>query len=106
MKKFMIDKSIYVALGIICAILAQYYYIGFLRILWASIALVSCFYLGQEALLYPIDLVLGKNERIVYFSHPVGYRDAEFFKDTNSLEWVFYYSENRKTKKLILNLNF
>ena len=94
----MADQVLYLAarIAIICCV--PIYCGPIFTIILGGAAILSWGFLCRWILLLPIDLVLGKKEKTVYFSGMGLTEHLEFFPKTAYDEWKFYYgSKNTLT---------
>lgn len=101
MRKYLIDKTIFLLIGIILYLLIPFIFSGIINIVLRIVLILSWVYLCRRLLLFPLDLIVGQIERIVYFSSQNCGEEYEFFRHKFCYEWKFYY-DNEETLKLIV----
>lgn len=89
MKKFLIDQTLILASGVGLMICMPFVFNPIFTAIFDIAVVASCGYLGQHALLLPIDLLKGKVTEDVYFSTQIGLIDYEFYKRKCYPIWKF-----------------
>lgn len=102
MKKYVIDQLIFLAAGIgIMIYFGSYFYYSPVFILIVElIAALSWAWLCWRILVLPLDLLKGKEEKIVYFSSQSQIEEYESFR-RYCFEWKFHYGSNQKISLLV-----
>ena len=101
MKKYVIDQFLFLAVGIAIIALIPLFCGPIFTYIFEIVVILSWTYLCRRILLLPIDLILGKVTRTVYFATQSGIEDLEFFKNMHCCEWKFNL-ENGQTLMLLV----
>lgn len=99
MKKFIIDQSIFLFIGVAIILLIPVICGPFFTLFLEVVVIICWGYLCRRILLLPVDLILGKVTQTAYFATQSSIEDLEFFKNMYCCEWKFNL-EN--TQSLIL----
>lgn len=101
MKKYILDQSIFLVLGIAIMAFIPIICGSFFSLIF-EIAVILCWgYLCRRILLLPFDLILGKVTKTAYFAAQCGIEDLEFFKNTYCCEWKFNLGNGRTLRLLV-----
>lgn len=101
MKKYVIDQFLFLTVGIAIIALIPLFCGPIFTYIFEIVVILSWTYLCLRILLLPIDLILGKVTRTVYFATQSGIEDLEFFKNMHCCEWKFNL-ENGQTLMLLV----
>ena len=101
MKKFIIDQSIFLVVGIVIMVFIPVICGPFFSLFFEAIGILCWGYLCRRILLLPVDLILGKVTQTAYFAAQSGIEDLEFFKNTYYCEWKFNL-KNSQTLRLLV----
>ena len=101
MKKYIIDQSLFLVLGIAIMILVPFFGGPFFTLIFEIAIIISWGYLCRRILFLPLDLVLGKVTKTVYFSTQCGNEKLEFFKNKYCCEWKFYSGSGQTLRLLV-----
>lgn len=100
MKKYIVDKLLFLLTGIGIMIAIPFFCGPIFTIIFETITALSWIGLCWRILVLPLDLLCGKEEKTVYFSRQQDLEEYEFFK-RNCFEWVFHYGGNQKITLLV-----
>lgn len=100
MKRFLIDKTIFLVIEIIIMILIPLYLGPVFTLIFELMAIFSAVYLCRHILLLPLDLIVGKTKKEMYFSSQRGYEENQVFKGKYP-NWYFHYGENEKVSLVV-----
>ena len=101
MKKYVIDQFLFLVVGIAIIALIPLFCGPIFTFIFEVVVILSWTYLCRRILLLPIDLILGKVTRTVYFAAQCSIEDLEFFKNLHCCEWKFNL-ENGQTLILLV----
>ena len=101
MKRFLIDRLLFLMAGIIIMVLIPYVWKHDFMWPFEILVALSWGYLCRRILLLPLDLFFGKITQSAYFSCPCGNEYLEFISGSYCYIWKFYYGDNKTLKLLI-----
>lgn len=101
MKKFIIDQSLFLVMGIAIMILIPAFCGPIFTLIFESVVVLCWGYLCRRILLLPFDLILGKVTQTAYFATQCGIEDLEFFKDMYCCEWKFNLGNGQMLRLLV-----
>lgn len=101
MKKFILDQSLFLVLGIAIIIFIPTVCGPFFTLFFEVVAILSWGYLCRRILLLPVDLIIGKVTQTAYFATQSGIEDLEFFKSTYCCEWKFILRTGQTLRLLV-----
>ena len=101
MKKYILDQSIFLVLGIAIIVSIPFICGPFFTLFFEVVVILCWGYLCRRILLLPVDLILGKVTQTAYFTAQSGIEDLEFFKNMYCCEWKFNL-ENGQTLRLLV----
>ena len=104
MKKYIIDQFLFLAVGITIISLIPLFCGPVFTLIWELVAILIWGYLCRRILLLPIDLILGKVTRTVYFATQSSIEDLEFFKNMHCCEWKFNLENGETIRLLVLTV--
>lgn len=102
MLRFFMDKFIWVIIeiGSIFFVCQSDSFAG--KIILSLPIIIMYTYFSKALVFLPLDLLIGKRTKVMYFNSQPGPIDHWFFKFSYSLEWDFIYSEKGKNHKVKL----
>ena len=101
MRKYILDQILFFVIEVLC-IVGVYYYCGVkFTLLLCIVFLPALFYLCRRLLVLPLDLLLGKETKVVYFSKLDSIQNYDIFSKRHNVIWTFYYGNNSKLKLLV-----
>jgi len=101
MKEYLIDQLLYMAVMIAIMLCIPVFCGPVFTVLLEVTVLLTTAYVCKRALLLPIDLILGKVEKEVYFSGIAGTEMLEFYRKKCCCLWKFYHGGNAKLVLLV-----
>ena len=101
MKKFIIDQSLFLVMGIAIMILIPIFCGPIFTLIFEIVVILCWGYLCRRILLLPFDFILGKVTRTVCFATQCGIEDLEFFKDMYCYEWKFNLGNGQMLRLLV-----
>ena len=101
MKKYILDQSIFLVLGIAIMAFIPIICGPFFSLVFEVVAILCWGYLCRRILLLPVDLVLGKGTQTAYFATQSAIEDLEFFKNTYFCEWKFIIEKGQTLRLLV-----
>lgn len=94
MTRLIIDEILLLIIGLLCgaffASQCENKNVIWILLILEGLIVWSFGSLGKHVLLLPIDLIIGKVERVVYFSRMSNFDEYEFKKEKHYCEWKFY----------------
>ena len=95
MKKYILDQIgvLAIAVGLACIFPRMCRYHFWPTFVLEVMLLPSSGYLCRRILVLPLDIVIGKRMKVVYFSRVCNVENYEFFPKRYHCEWRFYSSE-------------
>lgn len=100
MKKYIIDQSMFLMVGITIMIFIPSFCGPFFTLFFEIVVILSWGYLCRRVLL-PFDLFLGGVTKTVCFSTQCGIEDLEFFKNICYCEWKFCLEKGQTLRLLV-----
>lgn len=104
MKLYLLDKSLYLLVGILLAIGSCVYFPVVLAVIAVILIALSWGVICYPLVLLPIDLVLGERTEMMYFSAQLCLDELEFFSKKYTCSWKFW--NNKKQLILIMPLSY
>lgn len=101
MRRFIIDQLAFLTVGIVFMIFVPFFCGTIFTCVFESIILIAWGYQCRWLILIPIDFILGKATKNVYFANECGIHEYEFFKNSYCFEWKFYFSGNYTIRLLV-----
>lgn len=101
MKKYILDQSIFLVLGIAIIVSIPIICGPFFTLFFEVVVILCWGYLCRRILLLPVDLILGKVTQTAYFAAQCGIEDLEFFKNTYCCEWKFNLGNGQTLRLLV-----
>lgn len=101
MKKFILDQSLFLALGIAIIVFIPTVCGPFFTLFFEVIVILSWGYLCRRILLLPVDLIIGKVTQTAYFATQSGIEDLEFYKSMYCCEWKFILGTGQTLRLLV-----
>lgn len=99
MRKYIIDRVLFALVGLWIILHLPQAYGPIFTVISESIVIVSLGYLCRRLWVLPLDLITGKNEKIVHFCGLVNICEYEFSRKRCCCLWKF--QDNNKTFKLL-----
>ena len=100
MKKFLIDQTLFLFVGIAIMITIPFLCGPFFTLVFELITMLCWGYLCRRLLVLPFDIVLGKVTKRVFFSCQCQKENLEFFKSTCFYIWKFRFRSNQTIELL------
>lgn len=101
MKKYLIDQSIFLLIGLVI-LLSIPRFCGPCFAIVLQLMVTLCWgYLCRRILLLPFDFFIGSISRIVYYSSQIGIEEYEFFKNSYCAIWKFHLGKNNNLTLLV-----
>ena len=100
MKKYIVDRLLFLMVGIGIIIYIWFYQIPVFTFIFGFMAVLSWVGLCWRILILPLDLVHGKVEKTVYFSSQSQIQEYESFR-RYCFVWNFHYGSNQKISLLV-----
>ena len=103
MKRFFIDQALLLTVGIAIMMSIPALFAPTAALIMEIMMIAALAILCRRLLLLPLDLIIGKTSKSVYFATQCRVEPLEFFKQAKPCIWKFYFGGNGKL--LLLNPN-
>ena len=94
MKKFLIDQVLFLVVGIAIVICIPACFVPSLGLIMEIMMIAALAILCRRLLLLPLDLIIGKTSKSVYFATQCRVESLEFFKRPKPCVWKFRFGSN------------
>ena len=101
MKKYFLDQLLFLTIGIVMAIIIPFLWDSKMVTILEIVVILSWTYLCRRILILPIDFIVGKLTKTVYFSALCRVEPYEFYKGKYCCKWKFYYGSNKTLTLLV-----